>query len=222
MAFRVRHHVTPFHEQLWNIAPPPLQLAPAAPVDVELGCADAQFLFELAARDPHTHHVGIEIRRAHVDDVNQRAQEAGFTRLRAVYAHINVDLPALFMNHPVRRFYINFPDPYFKRAQHKRRLVSPELARQLVTLLEPTGEIFFQSDIFELALDAMSILESTPGLQNSQGEWTFMKRNPYGARSLREIFCERDGMPVWRMHYQRQEENPATDGPRRDRSRGDE
>jgi tRNA (guanine-N7-)-methyltransferase len=220
MTVRVRHHVNPFHEQLWNIAPPPLRLAPVAvaepgklgrsdeapdeaPIDVELGCADAQFLFELAARDPVTHHIGIEIRRPWVEDVNLRAAELGHARLRAIYAHINVDLPTLFRHHKVRRFYINFPDPWFKRAQHKRRLVTPELAADLLSLLRPDGEIFFQSDIFELALDALAIFESEPGLQNSEGEWTFLKANPYGARSLREDYCKNDDKPVWRMRFKR-------------------
>lgn len=201
MTVRVRHHVNPFHEQFWNIAPPPLELPGDAPVDLELGCADAQFLFELAAIDPHTHHVGVEIRKPLVDDVNRRAAEAGHARLRAVFAHINVDIPILLRKHAARRVYINFPDPWFKRAHHKRRVVSPELVRDLLGRLQRDGEIFFQSDIFDLALDAMSVFEGTPGLVNSEGEWTFLKRNPYGVRSLREAYCEEDGKPVWRMRY---------------------
>ncbi len=197
---RVRHHVNPLRPALCTLAPSSLQLPPG-PVDIELGCADAQFLFQLAARDRHTHYVGIEIREAWVQDVNQRATEAGLPHLRAVFAHINIDLPLLFANHRVRRFFINFPDPWFKRHQHNRRIVTPELTRALVSLLAPEGELFFQSDVFELALDAMSVLESEPRLRNQHGEWSFLRANPYGVQSLREERVLEQGLPVWRMLY---------------------
>lgn len=202
---RVRHHVNPFHLRLLDIAPERL----AAPVgrdeelQVELGCADAQFLFQLARRDPAGSYVGVEIREALVDDVNQRAAEEGLPNLRALFAHINIDLPRLFAGHRIGRFFINFPDPWFKRAHHNRRIVNPELAEQLVTLLVPGGEVFFQSDIWELAIAAMEVFETTPGLHNTMGEWSFMKKNPYPAISLREERVTERDLPVWRILYRR-------------------
>jgi tRNA (guanine-N7-)-methyltransferase len=208
MALRVRHHVNPYRAGLLGIAPRRLELPPG-PVEVELGCADAQFLFQLAAREPKTSFVGVEIRRPLVEDVNRRAQAAGLSRLRAVHAHINIDLPALFTGVAVRRFYVNFPDPWFKRAQHKRRVLStdnPVLGEQLVSLLTPDGELFFQSDIFELALEAMAVLETVPGLKNTAGEWCFLRENPYPARSLREERVLEVGQPIWRLLYRRAEQ----------------
>lgn len=203
MSVRIRHHVNPLRAKLLDIAPGRLQLGPEAPaaLEIELGCADALFLFELARRDPHTSYVGVEIRKALVADVNERAAAAGLSHLRAVFAHINIDLATLLTGHKVRRFFINFPDPWFKRAQHKRRLVTPELAQQLMSLLEPDGELFFQSDVWELALDAMAVLETTPGLRNTAGEWSFLRESPYAARSLREVRVLERGLPVWRMLY---------------------
>lgn len=213
---RVRNHRNPLRSTLLQLAPPPLELLSSLPeperphreaIEVELGCADAQFLFQLARCDSRTHYVGIEIRDALVNDVNERARAEGLARLRAVYAHINVDLPALFDGQKglVQRFYINFPDPWWKRAHHKRRLVNRELADELWDLLTPDGELFFQSDVFELALDAMAVLESTPGFENASpaGEWSFFKTSPFPARSLREDRVEARGLPVYRMLYRK-------------------
>lgn len=204
MSVRIRHHVNPLRAKLQRIAPGPLKLPAGAPaaLEIELGCADALFLFELARRDPDTSYVGLEIRQALVADVNERAAAAGLPHLRAVFAHINIDLAALLAGHKVRRFFINFPDPWFKRAQKKRRLVTPELAALLAALLAPDGELFFQSDVWGLSLDAMAVLETTPGLRNAAGEWSFLRQNPYAARSLREVRVLERGLPVWRMLYQ--------------------
>jgi len=205
MPVRVRHHVNPFHLRLLDIAPERLTapLGRDAELQVELGCADAQFLFQLARRDPLGSYVGVEIRKAHVEDVNQRAATEGLPNLRALFAHINVDLPRLFAGHRIRRFFINFPDPWFKRAHHNRRIVNPELAAQLVSLLPPGGEVFFQSDIWELAIAAMEVFETTKGLENTVGEWSFVKHNPYPAISLREERVTERGLPVWRILYRR-------------------
>ena len=203
MSVRIRHHVNPLRSKLLHIAPAPLVLPAEAPrpLDIELGCADAQFLFELARGDRNTSYIGIEIREPLVEDVNQRAAAEGLSHLRAVFAHINIDLVTLLAGQKVRRFFINFPDPWFKRAQKKRRLVTPELAEQLTELLAPDGELFFQSDVWGLALDAMAVLETTPGLRNASGEWSFVRRSPYPARSLREERVLARGLPVWRMLY---------------------
>lgn len=210
---RVRHHVNPLKQgflgvnaSLVTLPPPP------TPVEVELGCADARFLFERAAADPERAYVGVEIRRALVEQVNGQAQSQGLSQLQAIYANINTDLTRLFPEGRLARVFINFPDPWFKRAQHKRRLVTPQLGRELVPLLRPDGELFFQSDVFDLALDAMAVLEETPGLYNVRGEWSFWgpgdkpnlgDGNPYGACSLREVRVRERGLPVWRILYRR-------------------
>jgi tRNA (guanine-N7-)-methyltransferase len=205
MPLRVRHHVNPFHLRLLDIAPERL----AAPVgqdeqlQVELGCADAQFLFQLARRDPLGSYVGVEIREPLVDDVNRRAEAEGLHNLRALFAHINLDLQRLFAGHRIRRFFINFPDPWFKRAHHNRRIVNPELADQLVAMLEPGGELFFQSDIWDLAIAAMEVFETTAGIENTAGEWSFLKQNPYPAISLREERVSEKNLPIWRILYRR-------------------
>ncbi len=205
MPVRIRHHVNPFHLQFLDIAPDRLASPPGRDpeLQVELGCADAQFLFQLARRDPLGSYVGVEIRKPHVEDVNQRANEEGLPNLRAVFAHINLDLASLFVGHRIRRFFINFPDPWFKRAHHNRRIVNPDLARTLTQLVVPGGEVFFQSDIWELAIAAMQVFETTSGLQNTAGEWSFQKHNPYPAMSLREERVTEDGNPIWRILYRR-------------------
>lgn len=199
--------MNPLKEGFLGNAPAPLLLG-ARPVEVELGCADARFLFERAAASAAGGqgglYLGLEIRREMVERVNRQARRLGLANLRAVFAHINFDLPALFPRAgSIDRIFINFPDPWFKRAQQKRRLVTPELALLLRDLLLPGGELFFQSDVFDLALDAMAVLEQTPGLENVQGEWSFARRNPYGAQSLREVRVLDRGLPVWRMLYLR-------------------
>ncbi len=181
-----------------------LELPAGVDVEAEIGCADARFLFERAPQHPDVHFIGLEIRAPLVKQVNQLAAAEGVANLRAVFCNVNVDLPSLFPDRALRRMFINFPDPWFKRRHQKRRLVNEELVPVLHDKLGAGGELFFQSDVFDLALDAMVVLESAPEyFVNVHRPWSFVRDNPYGARSLREVRCEDRGMRIWRMCYRR-------------------
>lgn len=173
-------------------------------VEVELGCADARFLFERAPQHPRVYFLGLEIREPLVDEVNRKAAALGLDNLHAVFSNINVDLPGLVADASLARVFINFPDPWFKRKHRRRRLLNEELVEALHRKLRPGGELFFQSDVFDLALDAMAVLEdATDRFANVDGPWSFARENGYGARSLREVRCEERGLRVWRMCYRR-------------------
>jgi tRNA (guanine-N7-)-methyltransferase len=202
MKRRVRHHVNPANIAFRLRDVQPMALPEGVPVEVELGCADARFLFELAPLHPERFYVGLEIRRPLVELVNQQAAESGLSNLRAEFAHVNIDLDHLFADERLTRVYVNFPDPWFKRRHHGRRVMTSELAELLFRKIHPGGELFFQSDIWDLALEAMTVLEASP-FRNRLSPWSFLRENPFAARSLREVRCEERGLRIWRMRYDR-------------------
>ena len=204
MAVRARHHVNPLKSDYLTALRPSVALPEAREVEVELGCADAQFLFERAHALPSIFCVGVEIRHEYVDDVNARAAAAGIVNLLAVFANINADLERLFPDGRLARVFLNFPDPWFKRRHYKRRVLTLDVARTIARKLSPGGVFFVQTDVFDLALDALAVLEEIGpemGLRNQAGEWSFTRDNPWGARSLREERVDAKGIRVWRLAY---------------------
>jgi tRNA (guanine-N7-)-methyltransferase len=200
---RIRQHVNPlelFFEQFHGVAP---VLDPARELEVEIGCADAQFLFERAAREPTRQYVGLEIREDYVDQVNRRAAQSSLP-VTAVFCQAQLHLREVFGDAQAHRVFINFPDPWFKRAHRNRRMVDPVLIAGVAQLLAPGAELFVQTDVWELALDAMAACENDGHFANRAGEWTFWRAgNPYGVRSWREQNAEDTGLPIWRILYDR-------------------
>jgi len=199
---RIRQHVNPnqLHFARFRGERPPLD---GRQVELEVGCADAQFLFERAARDPSRLYVGLEIREDLVRLVNKRARVQA-QPVHAVFCQAQLHIKELFPRASVERAYINFPDPWFKRRHHDRRMVDAELAEQLAHALRPGGELFVQSDVWDLALDAMATFDPDDRFANFAGDWTFWKQgNPYGVRSWREQNAEETGLPIWRILYRR-------------------
>jgi tRNA (guanine-N7-)-methyltransferase len=203
---RIRQHVNPLKSDLLEIADVP-RVAPAAgqALDVELGCAEAHFLLDLARADRATLFVGIEIRRELVTFTNRELARAGLENVRLVFANMSVDMRRLFAAGSVRRFFLNFPDPWFKTRQHKRRVIGPELMSEIHRALAPAGELFVQTDIFDLGLEAMGALEGMAPARfvNVHAPWSFAPGNPYAAKSRRERQYEAEGGRVWRLLYRR-------------------
>ncbi len=205
MSKRLRHHVNPLSQQYLAFTPKNLT-PPGEVLEVELGCAEGEFLFRRASQKPGHHVVGIEIRRDLVAKINTMALDLPpGQRVEAIFANLNIHIPTLFAPASVDRFFINFPDPWFKKQHHKRRVVTPELLAELCEALRPGGELFFQSDIFDLALDALSVIEEFgEGLvHNVRGPWSFFPHNPYGVPTRREVHVSEKGGDIWRILYTR-------------------
>jgi len=202
---RIRQHVNPLKSNFFQIALEPLELPAGARLEVELGSAEAHFLMDRAAEDPNRLYVGVEIRRDHVAQANAVCARQGLMQVRSVFANISVDLPRLFPPGRVSRFFLYFPDPWWKARRQKRRIISPALAAEMSGLLVEGGEIYVATDVFDIALDAMAALEGGPAQRfvNLREPWTFLRASPFAARSRRERQCETAGIHIWRLGYRK-------------------
>jgi tRNA (guanine-N7-)-methyltransferase len=204
MPMRIRQHVNPLNAHFVEFRGERPVLEAGRPIEIEIGCAEAQFLFERAKADPSRQYVGLEIREELVHWVNRHARAAKLP-LHAVFCQAQLHLPQIFEGHQVDRVYLNFPDPWFKKKHHNRRMIDDQLATAIGEVTRPGAEIFMQSDVWEVALDAMETLDHRDDLfENLAGEWTFWRQgNPFGARSWREQNAEETGLPIWRILYRR-------------------
>jgi tRNA (guanine-N7-)-methyltransferase len=200
---RIRQHVNPtdlFFETFRGERP---AIDSSRELEIEIGCAEAQFLFERAAKDPTRLYVGLEIREDLVDWVNAKARTTN-APVTAVFCHAQLHTKEIFPRAAATRVYVNFPDPWFKRRHHVRRMVDSVLAHQISHVLKPGGELFVQTDVWEIALDAMAAFDGDDRFMNVAGEWSFWREgNPYGVRSWREQNAEETGLEVWRIWYRR-------------------
>jgi tRNA (guanine-N7-)-methyltransferase len=203
----VRQHVNPGSLRYQQIRAAPCAwvsaLAPGVPLEVEIGCADAQFSFERAAACPDRAFVGVEIREK-VVAFNQRLVETrALDNLHFAYSNVNVDLHVLFPARRVSIFHVLFPDPWFKARHHKRRVMERGLLETISRQLAPGGELHVASDVFEIGLEALAELESAAdlGFRNRAGPWCFAREAPVPEQSKREVTTRRRGQRVWRLRY---------------------
>jgi len=175
-------------------------------VEVEIGPGRGWFLVERAEAEPRAALVGLEIRRKWAAIVDARLAKRGLAHRARVFAEdARHALPRLAPDASVRRVFVHFPDPWWKKRHHKRLVMKDGLLEQVARLLEPGGELFVQTDVEEraaayedlVALDARFVPDG-----DTSGSPRLVD-HAYVARSPRERRAIADGLPVHRMRWTR-------------------
>jgi len=175
-------------------------------VELEIGPGRGWFLVERAQVEPRAALVGLEIRRKWATVVGGRLASRGLAGRVRVFAEDAVEaLPRMGPDASIRRIFVHFPDPWWKKRHAKRLVVRDRFVDEAARLLEPGGELFVQTDVEERARAYLSLVEQDLRFR-SAGDTPDSPRigeNPYGARSPRERRALGDGLPVYRLRWTR-------------------
>lgn len=122
---------------------------------LELGCGKGRFTAGMAAAEPGALLCAVEKVPDAMVVAMERVRDAGLTNVRFLDRDA-VLLPEFFAPGEVSRIYINFPDPWPKKKQFKRRLTAPGFQKLYFDLLPPGGEVWLKTDnvpLYEWSLE---------------------------------------------------------------------
>ena len=131
---------------------------------VELGCGKGRFTCGMAELNPQVLLAAVEKVPDALVVAMERCCERGLLNLRFL-AQDAANLEEYFAPGEVSRIYINFPDPWPKKRQYKRRLTAPAFQKLCWDILRPEGEIWFKtdnSDLVERSLEQYPLCGWTP------------------------------------------------------------
>ncbi len=175
-------------------------------LEMELGPGRGGFIVERAEAEPEAALIGFEVRRKWAHIVDAKLAKLGLRARARVFAEdARVALPRLLPDASVRRVFVHFPDPWWKKRHQKRLMLAPVVVDHVARLLEPAGELFVQTDVEERAAQYEALLGHDARFVAS-GDAPGSARlaeNPYVARSPRERRAMTDGLPIYRLRYQR-------------------
>lgn len=119
------------------------------PFELEIGSGKGRFLIERAAKHPERNFLGIDYAWRFLREGYVRAAKRGLHNLRFYKAEAGEVVHRLIPDESVAVVHIYFPDPWPKRQQRKRRLLTPEFLKLLHRRLEPGGKLELATDNFE-------------------------------------------------------------------------
>ena len=153
----MRQHVNPFSKNFNEIEKIPSFVEmfdnPKLNLHLDIGCAAGEFLFDLALVNTSWNYLGIEIREKLVKNAKLKVREREIKNLYFVFgnAHnILNDVNSQFIFKKIKSISFNFPDPWFKKRHHKRRVIQPEFINILSNSLQKGALIFVKTDVKDL------------------------------------------------------------------------
>lgn len=108
-----------------------------APLIVEIGSGAGEQIVSHALEHPEVNHLALDVWWPGIAAAIHRADKAGVTNLRIIYADATSALAHL--SRPVDELWTFFPDPWPKKRHRKRRLVTEDFARQVAGVLAEDG-----------------------------------------------------------------------------------
>ena len=153
----MRQHVNPFNRNFDEIEriPSLVEMFNDSELNLHLdiGCAAGEFLFDLASINSSWNYIGIEIRERLVKNAKSKVRERGIKNLYFLFGNANNilnDVQSKFIIKNVKSISFNFPDPWFKKRHHKRRIIQPEFLNILSYSLQSGSLIFIKTDVKDL------------------------------------------------------------------------
>jgi len=132
------------------------------PLILELGCGKGSFAAGYALAHPQQNYLAIDcisdvlVLAKHRVDEGYAAAGRAVDNLRLTALNIQWIEADLGEEDRAERLYINFCNPWPKKAHHKRRLTYPTQLLQYRTFLADGGEIWFKTDDDDLFEDSLT------------------------------------------------------------------
>jgi tRNA (guanine-N7-)-methyltransferase len=124
------------------------------PVALDVGSGKGLFLRREAARHPGTNFLGVEWSAKYFRIAVTCLVELELRNVRVVLADAREFVQRLD-DATLDSVHIYFPDPWWKRRHHKRRLYTPEFFGQVARRLRANGRLYLATDVLE-CFEAMS------------------------------------------------------------------
>ncbi|RPJ45357.1 MAG: tRNA (guanosine(46)-N7)-methyltransferase TrmB [Betaproteobacteria bacterium] len=172
-----------------------------APRILEIGCGMGETTVAIAAANPGTDYIGIEVHTPGVGSLLKQIDEGGLTNVRVIQHDAVAVLDAMIAPASLDGVHIFFPDPWPKKRQQKRRLIQPAFVALAASRLKPGGYLHAATDWQEYAEQMLAVLSAEPALANTAAG--YVERPAYRPQTKFESRGVKLGHGVWDMVFRK-------------------
>ena len=119
----------------------------ANPVELEVGFGKGLFLLSSSENHPAVNFVGVEIVRKYQLFTATRLAKRERLNVRVACADARLFLRDCVAPGSLQALHVYFPDPWWKKRHHKRRVFTAEFVEQAVRVLRPGGRLCAATDV---------------------------------------------------------------------------
>ena len=174
-------------------------------VEMEVGFGKGLFLLTAAQAQPHVNFLGIEIVRKYQLLTATRLAKRGLRNVRVACADVRQFLPRCVAAGSLQAVHIYFPDPWWKKRHHKRRVFTAEFVAECIRVLQPAGQLHAATDVPEYAEVMSALLSQQSSLRPLPPPSPHEPAHDLDYLTNFERKFRKQGKPIHRMSYQRRE-----------------
>jgi tRNA (guanine-N7-)-methyltransferase len=139
----------------------------AAPRILEIGFGMGDTTAEIAAANPGSDYLGVEVHTPGVGSLLARIAAMELANVRVIQHDAVEVLERMLAPASLDGAHIFFPDPWPKKRHHKRRLVQPPLVALLASRMKPGAYLHAATDWEDYASQILEVLSAEPLLANT-------------------------------------------------------
>jgi tRNA (guanine-N7-)-methyltransferase len=158
------------HLKTWQELPQPWSPAHLfgrdAPLEVEVGSGKGLFLQSAAIGAPHRNFLGIEIAHKYARYAAARLAKHSLTNAVVIDVDAERVFAELLPDASLAAVHVYFPDPWWKKRHHKRRVMNDRFVCDVARTLAPGASLHFWSDVrdyFDATIELISAHTSLEG-----------------------------------------------------------
>jgi tRNA (guanine-N7-)-methyltransferase len=155
------------HLKTWDELPQPWDpvelFGRDAPLEVEVGSGKGLFIQGAATASPDHDFLGIEIARKYAHYCAARLSKRDITNAVMINGDAERVFRELLPDNSLAAVHVYFPDPWWKKRHHKRRVMNPRFLKDVTRTLAPACRLHFWTDVgdyFEATLELLA--DETP------------------------------------------------------------
>jgi tRNA (guanine-N7-)-methyltransferase len=119
------------------------------PLEVEVGSGKGLFLQSAASANPVHNFLGIEIAGKYAHFAAARLAKHRLSNAIMVAGDAQRVFAELLPDESLAAVHVYFPDPWWKKRHHKRRVMNERFVKQIERALAPDGALHFWTDVEE-------------------------------------------------------------------------
>lgn len=186
--------------QPWNSA---AMFGRSAPLEVELGTGKGLFISTAAAACPQHNFLGIEVAARYARFAAAKLAKRKLSNGRVAHCDGLRFFRELLIDSSVRAVHIYFPDPWWKKRHHKRRVMTTAFVRDAERVLESNGRLHFWTDVKDYFDEALHVIAKATALAGPVPVAQRAAEHHLDYRTHFERRVRLNGKPVYRAEFQK-------------------
>ncbi|MEU7283603.1 tRNA (guanosine(46)-N7)-methyltransferase TrmB [Streptomyces sp. NPDC045431] len=152
------------------------ELFDGLPVVLEIGFGMGEATARMAADDPTTGILAVDVHTPGQGNLLALADRAGLTNVRVANGDAIILLREMLAPDALDGVRVYFPDPWPKKRHHKRRLIQPEFLTLAASRMKPGAVLHCATDWEPYAEQMLDVLSAHPDFENTQADGGYAPR----------------------------------------------